>query len=548
MVNHPKRSKKTASTTAPVAAIPEHDHDTDYAGLLDAGHRTFARAIKRGPLFETNVENLYETYLDHLDDERQVHTCHSCRHFIERFGGLVVIDADGMATSAMWESTSVPAFYQDMVRRLAVNVNSAKVTGPFIAKGKTLGIPRTGDWAHFAVANPKPFVERMLTAGQVAAAKREDFGTVARALADFAPAAIGEALRIVEAGHLARSERFVAPLQFLADLHASRSRTKDRRVRDNILWLAVATAPEGFCHPRSGMAGSLLEDIAAGLPFADVKARFDSKMHPLQYQRPQAAPAAGNLANAEKIVEKLGIARSLERRHARIDDLLQIEWVPKAREAPARPAGVGVFSHLGPKGAAEVRPLSTPAVTMTWDKFRRTILPGAEAIEVRVEHGADKFIALTTAVHADAPPIIRWDREGARNPVSWYVYHNGSQPSTWGLVPGWKKVVAIAAGPTMWGAVPAPHLGEGYVIVIEGCADQTKGQGNALFPEHLLPELHSVRSTIEAYSRTAPFAPILSGLQYASGLDVRKANGQIGHRLRVTSGGRVNDYKIDRWD
>lgn len=35
-------------------------------------------------------------------------------------------------------------------------------------------------------------------------------------------------------------------------------------------------------------------------------------MNPLQYQRPQAAPSAGNVAQAERIVEKLGIANSLE--------------------------------------------------------------------------------------------------------------------------------------------------------------------------------------------------------------------------------------------
>lgn len=53
------------------------------------------------------------------------------------------------------------------------------------------------------------------------------------------------------------------------------------------------------------MIGTLLDDIASGMSFDSVSRRFAEKMHPLQYQRPQAAPSAGNIAQAEKIVEKL---------------------------------------------------------------------------------------------------------------------------------------------------------------------------------------------------------------------------------------------------
>ena len=38
--------------------------------------------------------------------------------------------------------------------------------------------------------------------------------------------------------------------------------------------------------------------IAGGYETQDIKARFDAKMHPLQYLRPQAAPSEGNIAQA----------------------------------------------------------------------------------------------------------------------------------------------------------------------------------------------------------------------------------------------------------
>lgn len=538
MVNHPRRSKRIAVTAEPV-----HDHDADYAGLLAGVRATFSRTTGR-PLFQTSAEGMTDLYLGNLGAERQVHTCSACRRFLENFGSLATIADDGFATSALWDADAVPDFYRPAVAAMASAVSRAKVTGVFLSSEATWGTPNTGAWTHLAVPSPAVHRHALLTAGQKMAAKREDYQTVARALADFSPELIAEALRLLEADHLARSDKFVVPLQWLADLHAKRKEAKDSRHRENLLWRAIATAPEGYCHPRSGVTGSLLEDIAAGMGFAEVKARWEAKMHPLRYQRPQAAPAVGNIAEAEKIVEKLGIARSLERRLARLEDL-QTAWRPAAKK-PAAPLPGGVFGHLKAKGAESVRSLDAPAAVMTWDKFTRTVLPGAEKIEALVSHGSMNFIGLTTAVHADAPPILKWDRAEARNPVAWYVYHGGSPASQWGLTPGWVDVTAITALPPMWGDNPQPHLGEGFVLVLNGAADTRTGQGNALFPECLNADLHAIRATIEAYSRRAEMQERENAS--ACGLDVRKGSKSIGYRLRVTAAGLATEYMIDRWD
>lgn len=530
MVNHPRRSRKVA-----VAVQPQHDHDADYATLLESVRFSFDTAKMRSPLFTTNAEGLFDLYLSHLGDERGVHSCSACRRFIEHYGALVIVREDGVTVPAMWGTSLIPEFYQDAVTAMSHAVMRARINGVFLSSEATWGMPHTGKWTHFAVSSPSIHKHRLLTPGQAMAAKREDFITVARALSDFTPDMLGEALRLLEAAHLARSERFISPVRWLLDLQTKRKAAKDARVRDNLLWLAVATAPEGYCHPRSSMVGTLLEDIAAGLPFADVKARFDSKMHPLQYQRPQAAPTVGNIKEAEKIIEKLGIARSLERRFARLDEVRTI-WTPAAPKEAAKPSG-GVFAHLSPKGTEPVSPLDAPAATMTWDKFARTILPTAEVISVSVVYGRMNFVATTTAVHADAPPIFRWDREDMRYPVAHYVYNGGSEPARWGLSIGWHPVTALSELPSMEG---------GLVLIIAGCADTGTGQGNALFPECLRDELRAVRSTIEAYSKAAE----LTGREAATanGLAISRNAKQIGYTLRVTASGRKTDYRIDRWD
>lgn len=538
MINHPRRSR--VRTTAAIAA--DHDHEADYAGLLASVSATFAKT--EGPLFETNAADLFEIYLANLPGERDVHTCTACRRFVETFGGLVTLGEGGRSASAIWCAEDAPPFYRKAVNAMQSEVLRARVTAPFLSSERRYGMPKTGEWTHFAVTPPRSAIYKhaLLSPGQTMAAKREDFRTVASALADFTPPVLNEALRLLESESLARSERFISPVRWLLAIHEAREEVRDSRLHDNILWQAIATAPDGYCHPRSSVVGSLLEDIAAGLDFAEVKRRFDAKLHPLQYQRPQAAPSAGAIAAAEKMVETMEIGPSLERRFASLDDIDAI-WVPEETK-PAAPKG-GVFGHLSPKDAASAPSVSgLPAATMTWEKFARTVLPGATAMEAHVPaHG--NFIGMTTAANADAPPILRWDREDDRNPVAWYLYHGGSPATRWGLRGNaWAKVAALSLLPTMWGEKPSPHLGEGVIIVLDGALD-TDTQSNCLFPETLRDELHGVRSVIEAYSKRATLAPPEGAP--ACGLDMRKG-GQAGYLLRVTSATGKTDYRIDRWD
>ena len=542
MVNHPNRRRKTVAATADAAPI--HDHDADYAAFLAAVQASFDTAVASGArLFCTSTEGLNDAYLSALPGERQIHTCSACRHFIERFGALATIGDDGALHPVMW-SANVPTFYWPALIALGTLVQRARVTGPFLSADATWGTPQTRNrakgvmWHHLSVHVPAAlrYRERAATAGQAMAAKREDFSTVARALGDFTAPMLDEALRLLETDSLSRAERFVGPVKWL---RALQDRPKGISGQ-HLLWRAIASAPDGYCHPRAGVVGSLLEDIAAGMPFDDIKARWTAKLHPLMYQRPQAPPTAGNIAAAEALFEKLGLAPSLERRFARLDEIEAV-WRPK--DAQVIPPAGGVFGHLRTKGNVALPTVEIPAVTMTWVKFAATVLAGAEAMELLVpSHGP--FIALTTAVHADAPPIMKWDREDARNPVAWYVYPGGSTASQWKLGVGWTKVNAITPLPPMWGDKPQPFLGEGMIFVLDGCADTREG-GNAVFPECLRAEVHGARATIEAYSRGAT----LNERETASacGYDLRKQAGS-NCLVRVLTSGRWTAYKIDRWD
>lgn len=532
---------QTTTTAAPLGNIS----DPDYAAFRGRVQRRFLANIRDGaePLFETDVADIWTEYLMGFAPElRRHHACSACKNFLRRYGSLVTIDEQGRTTSAMWDPSDADEEYEQSITTLSRLVRRAKVTGVFLASEEEWGRSTTGPWCHFSLTPPVKSLWKpspIETARQRMAVRREDFGQVSRALAEFSAKTLSQAMTILDSELLYRAEHVRGPAKWLADLATSIAENPGHR--DNLVWRAIARAPSGFCHPRTSMIGTLLEDLESGMAFDDVSRRFAAKMHPLQYQRPQAAPSAGSIAVAEKLVADLGLAPSLERRYARLEEVVPL-WTPAAKRAPV---DFSVFGHLVPKDAVTAKPLSLPSQTMTWEKFARVVLPEAAEIEVfAASHG--NYAALVTATHPDAPPILQWDSLERRNPVSWYVYSGGSQASRWNLRPGWVRCNAVTMQPSMWHGGCA-HQGSGVVFLLEGARDSAHETASiALFPEILKSELHGIRAVIEAHSRSARITGYAESS--ACGLKFTKSAPAV-VRVRVTTlAGDALEYSIDRWD
>ena len=226
---------------------------------------------------------------------------------------------------------------------------------------------------------------------------------------------------------------------------------------------------------------------------------------------------------------------------ATLADVQQWLWVPSAEEI-AKPNGV--FGHLKAKNSQDVADMKVPPVVMTWEKFQRVVLLGADSIQFYVRPGRGPFTAMVTAVHPDAPPILLWDHEEHRNPVSSYVWHSGSPCEQWGLSAGWVDVTGVTYRPHMWSG-EYPNQTTGVIFLLKGATESRNG-GLALFPEILKGELREVRSVIEAHSRSAELADMRRGNANGIGFD----KGKVGfeYLFRVTSKGQTVDYKLDRWD
>ncbi|MEC2524157.1 hypothetical protein P9X78_18350 [Bacillus thuringiensis] len=233
----------------------EDSNQDQYPQFEQSVKNFFDMAINSGKkLFTTNVDELYEIYLNNLPAEaRQHYTCNACRTFINRFGGLVTIDENGTMNSAMWNEDITPRFFAPAVSAMKKAVLNSRVNGVFIPDARVLGIPRTGEWTHLSVALPQTLVNRSVirTAHQVMAEKLEDFKMLIRALMEYSVDVVDQAVGLLKTESLYRSEKCLGTAEWFREVHEKRDNVKNSRHKENIVWLAVATAPTGFCHVRS---------------------------------------------------------------------------------------------------------------------------------------------------------------------------------------------------------------------------------------------------------------------------------------------------------
>lgn len=511
-------------------------NDTDYKMYVA---RLSVRASQfKQAWFKTNVENLFDVFLSGFDtpEERQFHTCNCCRQFINRFGDLVVVDGDGNLVSVMWDLEETPDHYKKSVSLMLDAIKSASIDSVFYDKDWKLGTEESkGGWFHYWIRNPNPLRNRLLEPHQKSAEKTEEYKTVSLALSEYSAELLTQVVTLLESDALYRSDKVLGPAAFLRDLKNAQLLTKNQKLRKNIVWKYVADAPSGFCHPRSSMISTLLNDLVAGISFDQAAKNFQEKMDPMKYLRPKADPSEGNIKQAEEIVKKLGIENSLKRRFARLEDIPSFLWKPK--QVASESDHDGVFSHLRAKKDDSI--VGTHPQKFTWKKFQETILPSAEKIEFfSVNRGS--YGAYVTAEDPTAPPILRWDFENNRNPVSNYVYNTGSTRDHWNIPLGWVSVSGICTNPETWTSERDKQ--ERFIALLIPGAKDTRSSELALFPETLKSELLQIRSTIERFSKLGK----ISGRDEASACGYFFSKDEIS--LRVTSGKTVMFYTIDRLD
>ena len=537
----------SASAPTYVPAFESRFEDVTKA-MQVALDRALAFKGSGGKLFRVTSEDLNDTYLSSFKSKDvQYHNCRCCSDFLRAHGNVAWINKNNLLRSALWDETLLPAHhpYRATVKALRLAVENGRIISQAFWDELDWGVVYSGGFNHFAVSAGF-FSHRlgMKKAHQWQAESREDRRHLQRALADFPTHNLRTAIDMLKAGALSRGDKIVPMATFLLDLKESMHDGEGggSRAQDLKLWQAVAVAGAGWCTPRATVLGALMEDLDNRLESGEVRRRHNLRVAPEAYQRPTAPTTAGNVAAAEKIIDGLGLAPALRRRFASAEELVHL-WNPKPASTDF---GSGVFGHLlpGRRAVAETN-LSAHPIRMTFAKFRRDVLPRAQAIEVLVpRHGS--FCAFTAAADSTAPPLIAWDSLECRNHWAWYVYNNGSPATQWGLHSMRRyRVEAISLMPSAWGGEEGrwAELNTRALVIIEGAKDSAN-KSMALFPETLRGDLHEVRRTIEAHSQSGRLEDLPDGVQHAAGLLI----GEDETTLTVRTDGGVASYIIDRWE
>ncbi len=513
-------------------------------------HLTYLLTDSKEKLFTTSVdpEKMWHQYLQGFPPaERQHYNCNACRHFIQHYGGLVCITETGQTYSPLWEpAVTRPAAYKESIDSLLHMVRHAQVTGVFYCNDYDLGHGLAGGWTHLHVTLPRTYGlvggGRRLEVGQAMAEKRADWVNVCRFLNEYPVSLLRTAVSILKVDALDRSEKVLGQAEWLVKV-GQFWHEYDREYREARLWKEVANAPAGFCHPKSSMISTLLDDLKNGLSVDEVKRRWAEKMHPLQYQRPTAAPKAQAIERAEALFKEMGLASALRRRFAKLDEVETLWQQPTSLGQPAVEGEI--FGRLKRK-APEFMPVSNEPRFMTWEKFQRDVLPTAEKMEWTPGYGHHNFSQMTGPVVPDAPRLFQWN-----HPYCSYTYHGGTTANHFHLVAGHPaRVLAIVPNVERWGSARFEHHADGVLFVLENCRD-THADELAIFPETLRSELHEVRSVIEAYSKTDKLEEVSETAQVAAGAFLgEKARPEFTKDLvfKVWTPGLVQTIRIDRWE
>lgn len=495
-------------------------------------------------------DELYEIYLNSFEDEqvRQDHKCRCCRDFFRRSGTLIQLAAGGQSHSLLFQdSEEVPELYRPFVRAAAAKLTNARINTVLTAKRKgatvDIGEARKGGFEHFhfELAGVAVRAEVVLDTYQTAAAIKEDVRLLNESFGRWTLVTLKRAKALFENDvRLARSQ-FSEIVPTFMDIREASNEIKHHNVRHNYVVSRAVASRKGVVRIGQSVVGEFLDKLQAISNENVAIQHFLAMTDKAGYMRPSAAPAAGAVAQAEKLFAELELAPSLRRRAMRRDELTRTFWKqPVVEEKPV----AGLFGGIKTKDGVSANDAAVgsdiQAGKISVMKLHKLIqAEGVTGIELMIPGGHTKiFSSLTTAVDPDSKPILRWDDEERRNPACAYSYTNPVHPSTWGLTAyQWASIVAVIPEVNLFGieVLPEDVLVNARFVLAEGY-DHNARVNLPLFPETLRAELHGVRSVVEAYARANVLEEVDKGMVVAQCA--------IGLKFRLTRDGVRTVYEI----
>jgi hypothetical protein len=572
----------------------------DNPELLEAEHAFFqhiatttrARLEKDNePIFSVELpdkDSIWDAFWSQLPPELKTWwSCRCCETALRRLAKLAQVRDDGTLRALMWpeDDDAIPGHLLKSVQALRNLVSVARIKEEFRVRQSDMciGTERTGDFRHFFLRFPDSRLKER-TAGVNELSTADATRMLIQVLDDYSVTTVRKTFQLLQGHKLRNASHHIAAIKWLLQLHdddpLSKAKTAEARI-NLITRTAVSTWFQALSQLRSGALATLLEDVEADLEFDTISRKWNAINDPYVYMRPQAAPSAGNIAAAERLMTTLGITEhDMRRRHLTYRDLPENVKMWQARTIPTQESGAdAIFCNVVPKATKENKLNATgfkhhsdgiPPTRISFARLVSDVLPAAVKLEMHVGDRA-QFCFLITGLQ-DTKPLMQWHSDANR--VSWYFPGTPALVSSHKLLPDtWNEVSCLVPFPHLWDGIPATttfpqsgektaetghkyyhtNIGSRYLFCLKG-ATQKDRRGLCLFPSLLKAEFHGVRSTIEAYSNKTSQEEIddleaKGGI--VAGLEVSKGDSYMlrDRKFRVTDAkGSVEVYEIVLFD
>lgn len=493
-------------------------------------------------IFYTDAEDIYETFLENLpEDQRAEHQCRTCKDFINKFTNVVKLDEDGNMTPIYFYLKSTIGSFNKAINACYDKVKNSKITSIFILSkyykpfgniDTYVGNPESGGFCHMFMKAPSNsnYYNDFYNHNEMIAKSRENYRLLAESISKFDLQSVKTITHMLKFGNLPDINGIARDSEYYENFRIELENKKGKE-RNNYIWWHVSHGSERLFHLKSGLLGTLYEDMMDGLDPDTIRDRYIDKADPMNYMRMKSKPSYQNTVKAEELITKLGLLNSLDRRYATFEEVPKI-WVPKETK---NNSGEGLFTHLADNEPTKTKQFSSNCpIPISFNKFLIDILPNADRIECMVNY-IDSFICICTAQNDGSKPLFKYG-----NTFSQYLYKGGSKATEFGLAANsYVEVTGICKSPEYFNI---EGKCDSYILLLKNCKDSNhENIGSAIFPESLIKELHEVRSTIEAYSKNSHLSnyenSTANGIDISVGLHNKKL-------LKVESNGIELTYDI----
>jgi hypothetical protein len=368
--------------------------------------------MAKNELFVTEPEDLFAAYLRAFPEgtnpvlrKRTEHDCNTCKQFIRKLGVLVAFRPDGTLRT-VWDDLDVPTPYDAVATQLGDLVRKAGIKTVFRTKERSYGKDHNFDsttnqrWDHLngTVEDRHYAADPATKRGEIEAA----YQVFSRGVKELRLEDLDTVLDLIDNNGLYRGGEHRAAVVGFRQLLQKYDGT------DNFIWANIDNRNARF---RNTVIGTLLVDLASGMPIEDAVRTFETKVAPQNYKRPTSVITTKMVDEAIAKLKELGLEGAVTRRFARISDVSvnNVLFVDRSVQGKMKDAG-SLKELLAPAVQKTLDPQKATPISI--DNFTRDILPTATSMALFLQNRhLGNFVSLTGG---DGPErLFKWDNNFA---------------------------------------------------------------------------------------------------------------------------------------